>query len=86
MMEILKKILTEKLNRKLLIKQFQEQVWNNENGNETLSELAYDLDFYEPDEILRKQDSVYYGDERLEKEIIDVLKKLKILNFFNENI
>jgi hypothetical protein len=45
--------------------------------NEMLSALAYDLDFYEPDEALRKQEPSYYGDERLEAEIKSVLRKLK---------
>ncbi|HTN38087.1 MAG TPA: hypothetical protein VL053_13495 [Arachidicoccus sp.] len=45
-------ILKDKNNRSSLIKQFQELVWNDENANEILSELAYDLDFYEPNEQL----------------------------------
>lgn len=75
-MEILKKILSDKSNRTLLIKQFQEQIWNEDNSNEILCNLAYDLDFYEPNEILREEDAVYYGDDKLENEIITVLNKL----------
>ena len=77
MIEILKEILRNKSNRKDLIKVFQEQVWNNKSKcNDVLSELAYDLDFYEPDEMLRKEDAMYYGDKRLEEEISNTLSKL----------
>jgi hypothetical protein len=77
-MEILEQILSDKSNRKQLIKEFQKQVWHNEDlGNEILSELAYDLDFYEPDSTLRAEDASYYGDDKLEQEIKSVLKKLK---------
>lgn len=75
-MEILREILSNKYHRKELVKQFQEQIWNSETvENDILSELAYDLDFYEPDEFLRLQDSSYYGDERLEEEIKSVLHR-----------
>jgi hypothetical protein len=61
-----------------LIKEFQNQVWNDEiSKNNILSELAYDLDFYEPDSALRLHDHSYYGDEILEREINLALKKLK---------
>lgn len=76
-MEILEQILKDKQNRSGLIKKFQELIWNDENANEILSELAYDLDFYEPNEEWRKQDPSYYGDERLEEEIRTAIKKLQ---------
>lgn len=76
-MQILVQILQDKKNRDNLIKKFQEEVWNNDNANEILSELAYDLDFYEPNEDWRKENSSYYGDERLEQEIKLALEKLK---------
>lgn len=78
-MEILEKILTDKLDRKRLISEFQELIWNyeNANANEILSELAYDLDFYEPNEKLRKVDSSYYGDDKLEEEVKLAIQKLQ---------
>ena len=76
-MEILEKILRDKQNRSALIKEFQEIIWNSDNASEILSELAYDLDFYEPNEEWRKEDISYYGDERLEEEIKSVIQKLK---------
>ena len=75
-MKILEKILTNKLNRKRLISEFQESIWNEKNANEILIELAHDLDFYEPNEEWRKQEPSYYGDERLEQEIKLALQKL----------
>ena len=79
-MEILEKILTDKVNRKKLISEFQELIWNDENASEVLSLLAYDLDFYEPNIELRKEDPSYYGDDRLEKEIKMAIQKLQASN------
>lgn len=76
-MGILKKILTDKENRKKHISEFQELIWNDENASEVLSLLAYDLDFYEPNKELRKEDPSYYRDERLEEEIKLAINKLK---------
>jgi hypothetical protein len=42
-----------------------------------LSELALDLEYYEPDPRIRSEDSSYYGDERAEEEIKAALKSLK---------
>lgn len=81
--ESLNKILSESEPvRTELIKSFQNEVWDdesikNEFLNEILSELAYDLDFYEPNEEWRKEDPSYYGDDRLKKEIRKAIKKLK---------
>lgn len=56
------------------IKSFQNEVWDDESIkdealHEILSELAYDLDFYETNEEWRKEDPSYQGDGRLKKEI-----------------
>jgi hypothetical protein len=77
-LEILEKILTDKLNRKQLISEFQILIWNAQDCDETLSQLAYDLDFYEPDSEIRKEDKSYYGDEILEDVIKLAIKKLNI--------
>jgi hypothetical protein len=79
-LEILEMILKDRVNRVQLIKKFQGLMWNDEKSDETLSELAYDLDFYEPDTELRKQDINYYGDERLEEEIKLAIQKIKEKN------
>lgn len=70
------------LERKKLIQEFQESIWSGEIHKddpiyEILSELAYDLDFYEPNERLRLEDSSFYGDKRLSSEILAVLKKIE---------
>jgi hypothetical protein len=76
-MKILEQILNDRQNRQSLIKQFQEQIWNNERSSEILSELAYDMDFYEPNGALRIGEPNYYDDERLEEEIRNAIEKLK---------
>ena len=65
-----------------LIKEFQDEVWNDESIqdetlNEILSELTYDLDFYEPNEEWRKEDLSYYGDGRLEEVVKTAIQKLQ---------
>ena len=84
MVDLVEKILYDKLHRKQLIKDFQNIIWDNMSQqvtekDEILSQLAYDLDFYEPDENLRKEVGSYYGDELLEKEIKSVLLKIRSL-------
>ena len=79
-------LLTSALNqpehRMKFIKEFQEKVWDASEDMtmspqwDTLTELAYDLDFYEPDPVLRAEDHSYYGEERLIKEIQTALEKL----------
>lgn len=76
MIELLKKIIEDKINRRQYIDEFQNIVWNDENSSELFADLALDLDYYEKDEKLRAQDPSYYGDERLEKEVNEVLEKL----------
>ncbi len=68
-----------------LIRNFQDEVWNDENIkdeklNEILSELAYDLDFYEPNEKWRKEAPNYFGDDKLEELINSAIFKLKNLD------
>ena len=77
MIAILEQILSDKPNRQRLISQFQKIVWNDERASDLLSEVAYDLDYYEPDEKEREREPSYYGDDRLEQEINEVMQKLK---------
>ena len=83
LMEILSKVQQSKgFDRVNKIQEFQEIVWDDETIEDEalydiLSTLAYDLDYYEPDEKLRKEDLSYYGDERLEEEIKAGLIKLE---------
>lgn len=80
-MEILKQILLSKSNREQLIKEFQNQLWNKDikvskSIYNILSELAYDLDYYEPNDLLRIEDNSYFGNDKLEQEIQIALKKI----------
>lgn len=80
----LNKILEEKEPaRTELIKSFQNKILNDESIkdealNEILTELVYDLDFYEPNEEWRKEDNSFYGSERLEEVLKLALQKLEI--------
>jgi hypothetical protein len=85
--EMLNKILVEKEPlRSELIRHFQTEFFKDENiENESLdeiiSDLAYDLDFYEPNEELRKKDCSFYNNERLEQIIKASIIKI---NNYNE--
>jgi hypothetical protein len=81
-------LLTEALHkppaRNEAIKQFQTTVWEwrtppigiGQQACDILWDLAYDLDFFEPDPIRRIEDTSYYGHERLEQEIRTALRRL----------
>ena len=43
---------------------------------EVLSDLAYDLDFYEPDAAARAEDPSYFADDRAIQEIVDALARI----------
>jgi hypothetical protein len=66
------------------INAFQTMVWHSEEWEshyssdavEVLRDLAYDLDFYEPDASVQAQDPSYYGDERAIQEIGTALRRL----------
>jgi hypothetical protein len=70
-------ILRENSQNKIkLIKIFQERIWNDETIqdeklNDILTDIAYILDFYEPNEVWRKESPNFYGDEKL-KEVIEI--------------
>lgn len=64
------------------IKEFQNIIWDDtsiqdDNLNDVLTDVAYRLDFYEPNEEWRKEDPSYYGDDRLEEEIKSAIQKLQ---------
>ena len=65
-----------------LIREFQEEVWNDESVqdsklNEVLSELAYDLDFYESNDRWRENNLGYYGNDKLKNIMKNAIQKLK---------
>lgn len=80
MINLLKKILESTDNQQELISEFQNHAWNIKDSDpisNILSDLAYDLDFYEPDSIKKNEDPAYFGHEKLIKEIQDSLKKIE---------
>ena len=84
--EELIRILEEALSRPELITslvdQLQREVFNTRGGIEDseewsiLRDLAYDLDFYEANSKVRREDQSFYGDERAKEEIMAALKDL----------
>ena len=73
------------------IKTFQQLVWNNEfitkNAlvDDILLDLAYDLDFYEPNPDWRKEDISFYGEDRLVENIQKTLQAIEALEIKNKN-
>ena len=43
---------------------------------EQLRDLAYDLDFFEPDPAARAEDPVYFAEDRAMQEIADALARI----------
>lgn len=83
----LKELLVEALSssgeeRVKAVKKFQSIIWDDtsiqdEDLNDVLTDAAYILDFYEPNDEWRKETPNYYGDDRLEEEIKSVMQKLR---------
>ena len=79
---LLEKALSDQSRRAEHVKQFQMIVWDageldhRPEVDEKLRELAYDLDYYQPNERIRAEDPSLYGDERLEDEIRSALTSL----------
>lgn len=51
----------------------------DEDIEDVLVELAWDLEYYVSDPQWREEDPSYYGDERLEQEINEALQKIEVL-------
>lgn len=82
LIELLVQVLRDRARRVDHVKRFQELVWASEildaapDRVQLLRDLAYDLDFFEPDEQIRADDPAFYGDARLEEEIRSALRRL----------
>jgi hypothetical protein len=85
MLALLVRILRESSTGKATVTQFQSLVWEcprhsiAKDTYDVLADLAYDLDYFEPDPVSRAQDASYYGHERLEQEIQAALRRLSEL-------
>jgi len=69
--------------REPMIRQLQNKIWDGDTGsdeelNEILSELAYDLDFYEPDTEMRKESDGFFDQERLVEMVNFTIRKLEM--------
>ncbi len=81
---LLQQALSNPAERVASIKAFQHYVFEsttavpgaNPDQWQILSDLAFDLDYYEPDPKDRQEDPTFYGDQRLEAEINEALQKL----------
>jgi hypothetical protein len=67
-----------------LVRDFQERIWNTkpvpgqtDRILEVLSELAYDLDFWEPDPAKRREDPSFFDDARARAEIQRAIERLR---------
>jgi hypothetical protein len=82
LVDLLVRALHDRPGRVEHVKRFQEAVWSTENlqaeleNVRLLRDLAYDLDFYEPDDQARADSPASYGDARLEEEIRSALQQL----------
>ena len=82
---LLELALSSRKERVSAIKAFQNYVWDNDmpvpgataEQWDSLHELAYDLDFYEPNPVYRIEDASFYDDQRLEIKIVEALRKLR---------
>ena len=85
LINLLEQILSDRAQRAEHVKQLQQIVWNTINLHpdseviRILRDLAYDLDFFEPDDQVRADDPALYGDARLEEEIRSTLERLRSL-------
>ena len=67
------------------VRRFQEAVWNQaehivgatREQEEIIRNLAYDLDYFEPNERIRSEDRSFYGEERARNEIAQALRAIE---------
>jgi hypothetical protein len=67
-----------------LVRELQERIWNTKPPSgqtgrilEILSELAYDLDFWEPDPVKRREDPSFFDDSRARAQIQRAIEQLR---------
>ena len=81
--ERLKALVDRRFELAARIPDVQQAIWSTAEAGEDdvrweiLRDLAYDLDYYQPDERVRAGDTSLYGDERALSEIKEALAKLE---------
>lgn len=82
LIELVASIAEDPASRMSAIAEVQRFVWSGGvdqlplNAQNILRDLAYDLDFFEPNEQVRARNPALYGPERLEEEIRSTVRRL----------
>lgn len=80
---LIKLILAEPTKREEHIRRLQDSVFGESRTDpedpvwKIFGDLAYDLDFFEPDPALRREDPVFFDHDELEERVRDALIKLE---------
>lgn len=83
---ILQFLITTSKEKKIdsnFLKEFQLKVLNSKiiskdaHVENLIRDLAYDLDYYEPDEIKRKEEPSFFGDEKAVELVTEAYNKLR---------
>jgi hypothetical protein len=78
--DLLRKAVEDPSKLPEMIANFQDLVWKHKIIDvpeaETLRDLAYDLDFYEPNPVIRREGPSFFGDDKAIAEIRKVLSDL----------
>ena len=83
LLDLLQEAVAEPAKLPTLIPKFQDLVWHSkiaypsELADETMGELAYDLDYYEADPKYRAEDPSFFGEERALAEIRSALAAIE---------
>jgi hypothetical protein len=81
---ILEQAVSEPDRRAEHVRRFREAVFQDESlegpVGEVLRDLAYDLDFYQPDPSRRNEDPALFDDTRAVAEIEDALQRIRALS------
>lgn len=77
---LLERTLNGELSLTSCVSQLHDAVLQDDSSGsieEVLRELAYDLEYYEPDAKRREQDPSYFGSERALREVRDAVTRLR---------
>lgn len=64
------------------VKQFQNFIWDSEGSGavaEVLGDLAYDLDFFEPDPKKRSEDPSFFDSNRVKSLVVEALEEISLI-------
>lgn len=93
LVDLLKQALEHPEERLRKVREFQAIVWDTASEHippaehslwSIFDEIAHDLDYYEPDDALRKEDPVFYGDDRVQQLLQQALARIASVRALNE--